>query len=319
MDVLDEMLASMRADGSLLCRSVAAPPWSIQCTSEAPLSLGTLHRGTAWALRPGAAPVRLNEGDIVLKRASVPVTIADDPSVDPQIIIDGPNCWTPGDGPAPDLALGARAFGFDGDGPDQFISADYPVRGAVSEPLLAALPEMAIVPRDAEIAPLLDLLAVEVGRDAPGQQVVLDRLLDLLLVRVLRAWFARPEAEAPAGYRALADPEIGRALRALHAAPARPWTVASLAAEAGLSRAVFARRFAALVGQPPLAYLTGWRMALAADLLAEPDASVTAVARRVGYADGFSFSAAFKRVRGVPPSAVPRSGAVDRFGHGGAA
>ncbi|NBE50678.1 helix-turn-helix domain-containing protein [Streptomyces sp. YC537] len=89
------------------------------------------------------------------------------------------------------------------------------------------------------------------------------------------------------------------------AAPARAWTVAALAAEAGASRSAFARRFTALVGEPPLTYLTHWRMALATELLcAAPVLTVAAVARRVGYRDSFAFSVAFKRVRGISPSTV---------------
>jgi AraC-like DNA-binding protein len=87
----------------------------------------------------------------------------------------------------------------------------------------------------------------------------------------------------------------------LHDDPARPWTVAALAAAVGVSRAALARRFTTLVGEPPMVYLTGWRLALAADLLREPDATVAAVARRVGYGSPFALSAAFKRVRGVSP------------------
>lgn len=92
---------------------------------------------------------------------------------------------------------------------------------------------------------------------------MLDRLLDLMLIDVLRTWFSRPEGEPPGWYRALADPVIGGALRLLQDEPARPWTVASLAAAVGLSRAAFARRFTELVGEPPMAYLTGWRLSLA--------------------------------------------------------
>lgn len=114
------------------------------------------------------------------------------------------------------------------------------------------------------------------------------------------------EARPPAGYHALGDPRIGHVLRLLHRRPARPWTVATLAAEAGMSRAAFARRFTALVGRPPLGYLTDWRMALAADLLRESAATVAEVARQVGYTDPFTFSAAFKRVRGTAPSALRR-------------
>ena len=142
--------------------------------------------------------------------------------------------------------------------------------------------------------------------DQPGQEAVLDRLLDLLLIAVLRAWFARPEAEAPGWYRAHADPVVGPALRLLHNAPEHPWTLAELAAACGASRAALARRFSELVGEPPMAFLTGWRIALAADLLLEPGATVGSVAPQVGYGSPYALSTAFKRVRGISPAGLPR-------------
>jgi AraC-like DNA-binding protein len=131
--------------------------------------------------------------------------------------------------------------------------------------------------------------------------VVLDRLLDLLLIAVLLEWFSRPEAGAPSWFAAQGDPVVGPALRLLHDYPAHPWPVSALAARTGVSRAALGRRFTDLVGEPPMAYLTNWRLALAADLLREPDATVAAVARKVGYGSPFALSAAFKRVRGVSP------------------
>jgi AraC-like DNA-binding protein len=130
---------------------------------------------------------------------------------------------------------------------------------------------------------------------------VLDRLLDLLLIAVLRTWFSR--AEAPGWYYAYGDPVVGPALRLLHREPARPWTVASLAKATGVSRAGLARRFQQLVGEPPMTFLTQWRLTLAADLLLEPDATIASVARAVGYGSPFALSTAFKRVRGVSPYA----------------
>ncbi|QYG91042.1 helix-turn-helix domain-containing protein [Iamia sp. SCSIO 61187] len=182
------------------------------------------------------------------------------------------------------------------------IVGTYERAGEVSRRLLDALPALAVVRDGPTTRPLVALLAGEVVRDEPGQEAVLDRLLDLLLVTAVRAWFARPEAGAPAWYRAHDDPVVGHALRLLHDDPSAPWTVASLAREVGVSRATLARRFADEVGETPIAYLTEWRLALAADLLREPDATVAGVARQVGYGTGFALSAAFSRVRGISPS-----------------
>ena len=148
------------------------------------------------------------------------------------------------------------------------LTGTYQLDGEVSQRLLRALPAVLVV-RDQEWdCPVVPLLAAEIVKDEPGQEAVLDRLLDLLLISVLRAWFARPAAEAPGWYRAYSDPVVGRALGLLHHNPAHPWTVAALARECGASRATLARRFNDLVGEPPMAFLTSWRITLAADLLA---------------------------------------------------
>ncbi|MBY8877893.1 AraC family transcriptional regulator [Streptomyces sp. PLK6-54] len=158
-----------------------------------------------------------------------------------------------------------------------------------------------VLPGGSWDSPLPGLLAGEIHREAPGQDVVLDWLLDLLLIAVLREWFSRPGADGPSWFAAQSDPVVGPALRLLQETPAHPWTVAELAAGTGVSRAALSRRFTDLVGEPPMAYLTSWRLTLAADLLREPDATVAAVARRVGYGSPFALSAAFKRVRGISP------------------
>ena len=145
-------------------------------------------------------------------------------------------------------------------------------------------------------------LAAEAGHDGPGQDAFLDRLLDLLLLDFLRTWFGLP-GTAPLWWTAESDALVGPALRLIYNSPAHTWTVANLAAAVGTSRAVFARRFTALVGEPPIAFLTAWRLALAADLLASSEATVAAVARTVGYSTPFALSTAFKRANGVSPAA----------------
>jgi AraC-like DNA-binding protein len=173
--------------------------------------------------------------------------------------------------------------------------------GAVGKRLLDELPERLVMSDGSWDPTIVTMLGREISREIPGQEVVLDRLLDLLLISVLREWFDRPEARAPAWYRAHRDPVIGRALRLLHENPAHPWTVAGLAAKVGVSRAGLARRFADMAGVPPITYLTEWRLALAADLMREPDSTLDAVARRVGYGSGFALSTAFKREHGISP------------------
>ena len=197
--------------------------------------------------------------------------------------------------------LGVRTWGNSPDGATVMLTGTYQLEGEVSQRLLRVLPAVLVL-RDGDWdCPLIALLADEIVKDEPGQEAVLDRLLDLLLIAVLRAWFARPGTDAPRWYRAYGDPVVGRALRLLHHNPAHPWTVAELAAAANVSRASLARRFTELVGEPPMAFLTSWRLALAADLLREPGATIGAVASQVGYGSPFALSTAFKRVRGVSP------------------
>ncbi|ONK12302.1 AraC family transcriptional regulator [Streptomyces sp. MP131-18] len=204
---------------------------------------------------------------------------------------------------------------FDADGDMTLLVGRCRLRGEMQHRLLRVLPRMLVVPDDHDCAGMRDYVAAHLTRKGPGRQIVVDRLLDWLLVCTLRDWFDRPGAEPPGWYRALGDEVAGPALIALHRSPERSWTLAALAAEAGVSRTTLAKRFTEAVGEAPLAYLTGLRMTLAADLLAEsPASTVAAVARRVGYADPFGFSAAFKRVRGLSPSehraAVLRGGAA---------
>jgi AraC-like DNA-binding protein len=186
----------------------------------------------------------------------------------------------------------------------------YQLRSGVGRRLLGMLPPLALVPAGPRTRAALDLLTTEASYDEPGQDAVLGRLLDLLLVMALRAWCARPDTAPPAWYRALADPAIGNALSLLHADPARRWTVAELASKTGMSRAAFAARFNSHVGEPPLTYLTAWRMTLAADLLHDTDHTIATIAREVGYHDAFAFSVAFKRAHNVSPSAWRRPDAL---------
>jgi AraC-like DNA-binding protein len=297
MDQLAALLDGPRARGAFLLRSILDPPWSLRIQDEAPLSVTALVRGQAWVVLDDGDPVPLRPGEVAINRGPAPYTVADHPATRPQIVIHPGQLCTTLDGESlyQAMDLGVRSWGNNPEGGTVLLTGTYNFEGEVSRRLLEALPLLIVQPGD----PIISLLGAEIVKDEPGQEAVLDRLLDLLLIAVLRSWFATHEA--PAWYRAMSDPVVGKAMRMLHNNPAHPWTVATLATEVGVSRASLARRFTELVGEPPMAFLTDWRLALAADLLREPDATIGSVARKVGYGSPFALSAAFKRVRGVSP------------------
>ncbi|AOS61399.1 AraC family transcriptional regulator [Actinoalloteichus hymeniacidonis] len=303
MDALAGLLDGPRARGAFLLRSVLNPPWSLRIEDRAPLTLIAMVRGRAWVLPEAGRAIELGPGDVAIARGPAPYTVADDPNTAPQaVILPGQHCVSPSGEPLTALTeLGVRTWGSDPDGPTMLLTGTYHLHGEVSGRLLTALPPLLVLEDSDWDCPLIPLLCTEIVKDEPGQEAVLDRLLDLLLIAVLRAWFARPDSQAPAWYRAQADPVIGPALRMLHNDPARPWTVAGLAAASGVSRAALARRFHEQVGEPPMRFLTGWRLALAADLLRSEDTTIGAVARQVGYGSAFALSTAFKREHGVSP------------------
>ncbi|WP_262703790.1 MULTISPECIES: AraC family transcriptional regulator [Streptomyces] len=331
MDAFSDLIRGVRAHGSLFGSSTLSPPWALHFVDGAPLTLCTVLTGSGWIVPEHRPPEPLRARETVVVRGPGTFTFVDEVGTRAEPIACGEHCATPeqggtrhrrgwhDDGGDTGGDCGGDVGGdYGGDAGDSRRDGDdatttlivgaYPVRGEISRRLLDALPVVLRVDAGGTSDPVLDHLAAEVAVDTPGQQVVLDRLLDWMLVCTLREWFDRPGGEPPAWWAAQRDPAVGHALRLLHAEPAAPWTVAALAERAGVSRSTLAKRFADLVGEPPLTYLTRWRMTLAADLLVDREAATVAdVARTVGYSDPFGFSTAFKRVRGVTPSDFRRT------------
>ncbi|WP_224389749.1 AraC family transcriptional regulator [Pseudonocardia sp. ICBG1293] len=310
MDPFADLFRGLRAQGSLFGSSTLTAPWSLLFVDGAPLTLCAMIEGAGWVVVDGRAPEYVETGDILIVRGPGPFSFVDALGTAAEPVECGVDCAVP------ELGGTRHRIGWSDRGPDEpagdgtttLVVGAYPVRGEVGRRLLDVLPEVVRVDPGGATDAVRELLAVEVAVDAPGQQVVLDRLLDWALVCSLREWFDRPGSEAPPWWAAQRDPVVGSALRLLHTEPAAEWTVASLAARVGVSRSTMAKRFGDLVGEPPLTYLTRWRMTLAADLLVErEEATIAEVARAVGYADPFGFSAAFKRIRGVNPSRFRRA------------
>ncbi|MGC9371311.1 MAG: AraC family transcriptional regulator [Paracoccaceae bacterium] len=301
MDALGDLFDGPRARGAFALRAVMRPPWALCIAAESPLEVIAVVSGEAWVLPDDGAPVRLGPGDIAVARGPDHYTIADAPDTAPQVVVHpGQRCCDLQGNSLHDAMMhGVRTWGNDPEGQTVFLVGAYEGPSEVSTRLRRALPPILTLKGDDWKSPLVPLLRDEVAKDEPGQAAVLDRLLDLLLIAVLKEWFARPEAREAA--RAQGDLLVARALKAMHRDPAHPWTLESLASEIGASRASLARRFNEVVGEPPMTFLKNWRLSLAADLLCDPGESVGTVAEKVGYSSPFAFSAAFKRVRGVSP------------------
>ncbi|MFZ3475514.1 AraC family transcriptional regulator [Streptomyces sp. 4.24] len=301
MDTLTALLEGPKARSAFFIKSVFTPPWAVRIEDRAPLSVMTTVNGSAWLLPDGGEPVLVEPGQALLVRGPHPYTVGDDRETPVQIRV-GPDqrCSRVDDGEdvSDSMALGVRTWGEEA-GSVVLLSGTYQEPGEIGGRLLDALPRVLVGPVDPS---LVTLLGGEISRSEPAQDVVLGRLLDLLVIGVVRDWLAeRGGAES--------DPVTGPALRLLHENPAHGWTVESLARKVGVSRAALARRFTELVGEPPMTYLTGWRLALAADLLRDPSTTLASAAHQVGYSSAFALSTAFKRVRGISPRQF-RAGAV---------
>jgi AraC-like DNA-binding protein len=296
VDAVVGLLDGVRARGAFVLRMMMDPPWSMSIRDGAPLTLICQTHGGAVIVGEHGGTARLRPGDVALTRGTEHYVFADDPATTPVIVIHpGQRCTTlSGDSLTFEMSIGVRTWGNSPSGATRSVICAYEGRSEVSTRLLDALPAVLVLRADEWETPLVDLLAAEADNDGAGQEAYLDRLLDLLLIAVLRTWFDRDE-NAPTWWHAEHDPIVGPALKLIYNNPAHPWTVANLATAVGCSRAVFASKFTEQVGEPPIAFLTGWRLALAADLLRSSQTTIAAVARQVGYSTPFALSSAFKR------------------------
>jgi AraC-like DNA-binding protein len=299
MDILADVLSAARVGGVVTAHVRAEAPWGFRLQQTPFAAFHAVAQGTCWLRLPKTPPRQLLPGDVTLlpsgtghimasspTGAVVPyeeVMAAHAPPGDTDIDIPGP-------GPVTRLICGA-----------------YPFDAEVTSPLMSLLPPVLHIPAEVSesrpgLQATLRMLSAELAESGPGSRAIIDRLVDVLFVHVLRAWLDSGEPEQGSWLTALRDPLVAAAISHMHADPAHPWTVAELASAVGLSRATFARRFSDLVGRPPLDYLTGWRLDLAARRLRDTDQSVAHVAHAVGYTSEYAFSRAFQRQRGTSPS-----------------
>lgn len=305
---MTQFLTGPRARAAFALRVVMEPPFAIEVRDRAALTVLVPVRGHAWIRTAQDDPRSVGAGQAAIVRGPDPYRVADSPDREPTVVIDpGQACRTPdGDHLEITLRQGVRTWGNDPHGGTVMLIGTYQSEAAVGRLVAAALPPSAVFTEQETDPALLGLLERELTTSGLGQDSALDRLLDLVLLDLVRAFARRPGTPLPSWVSGTGDPVVGEALALLHREPAAPWTIAALARRVHVSRATLAARFRTAVGQPPMTYLTAWRLALAADRLAQTPATTAAIAAEVGYSSAFTFSTAFTRVYGTHPTAYRR-------------
>jgi AraC-like DNA-binding protein len=304
MDILTDVLTTFELKGWLSSRRELAPPWRYDFAASKDSMFHVLSFGGAYLQIEGAAaPIRVEDGDVLLFPTGHPHSLYDDslspltrlvqldynPQRGHQVV------YSEGEGSKLLMLCGAFHFTY----PSAF-------------PMLQRLPKLIHIPGvqgrlEQGFADIVSLIARESATQRPGAEVVLRRLSELLFIQIIRLWIDQ-QAEASVGLvAALRDQPISAALGLLHQSPAHKWTVNELAEAVALSRSAFSARFTELVGEPPMTYLTRWRMLRATRLL-KNEVSMEHIAELLGYESQAAFRKAFKREVGIPPAQYRKFG-----------
>lgn len=297
-DPLSEMLALVNARCVITGGFRAGGEWAFRFRPDAPVKFDAVIRGSCWLMVDDGPPTRLVAGDAVVFNEAGPAVLCSDPRLRPAATTEI-------------LASEEDSLGRLGSGDDvAIIGGHVDLDPAAAGLFTSALPSVthasASSAEAAEMRRLLERIMEETASAHPGASFAIDQHAQLLLLQVLRIGLQREAVSHPGWLRLLADPQLRPAVSLMHADPARAWGLADLATAAGMSRSHFAHRFRETSGQPPLTYLSHWRVRLAERALRESDATVASLAERLGYASESSFSHAFTRITGMSPSRYRR-------------
>ena len=279
--MLGDAVVALRAGRPYATLTDVEPPWTMTFSASPGARFHVVIQGTCDVVRAGAPTVTLGSGDAV---------------VFPH-------------GSAHRLQSANRMH-------LELVCGAYQLDRARAHPLVDDLPSSLLVQRARSgrggVERAVAVLREELTDQEPGHEIAVPALLDVVMIRLIRAWADGPDGGRPGWRAGFDDPMIAPALRAMHARPEQPWTVGSLGAQAGLSRSAFARRFTEVLGQPPLTYLTWWRLTTGARLLRTTDSPLTVVAGQTGYGSPYAFANAFKRQYGFSPGQYRRRQRSDR-------
>lgn len=296
-DPLSEVIALLQPRAVFSKGISGAGRWAVRYSDFGQPSFCAVLDGSCRLAVDGHGPVTLEAGDFVLLPATPGFTLSGGDPVKPQRV-------DPKLAPSP---TGEIRHGTRSGPPDVRLLGGYFMFDSPDAALLVSLMPAVVHVRGVErLEVLVRLVGEETDAHRSGRDLVLTRLVEILLVEALRSTSGE---DAPPGLlRGLADARLAPAIRQMHARVTRPWTVAELAKAAALSRSAFFERFTRIVGLPPMEYLLAWRMAVARDLLRRSELGISEVAERVGYASASTFSTAFSRHVGQPPSRFASGG-----------
>lgn len=311
MDVLSEVLKVVKLQGALFYNGEFSAPWSIRAASSQGLARyfapGTDQVIVYHLLTEGRASVRLDDGTRVSLSAGDIVML---PHGDPHIMENGPPTSTVDESEqlGEVLAQGLKLWRLGGGGEvTRFVCGYMACDPRLSQVFLSGLPALfkVSIRNDASgrwLENSIRFSVDEAGQHRAGGEAVRAKLSEVLFVETLRAYISSLPPGQMGWLAGARDSEVGRALAMIHRSPEHPWTIATLAKEAGVSRSVLAERFRYFLNEPPMAYLTRWRLQLGAQMLTLTSHSVAQIAVEVGYESEAAFNRAFKREFGVPPA-----------------
>jgi AraC-like DNA-binding protein len=316
MDLLSDILSSIQIESTFFGRQTLTAPWGFEIPHTRTVHFLSLTSGYCWLMRPGCTAQRLEQGDFVMFTRPTTSVFASDPDASIESLVDLIRRQY-----SPDYSIDLRnipPFDLQHGGGGRVTEL---VGGAIDLPadtgamLINSLPEFIYLSsREAQtrrwLQPLMNLIAEEIhmaAADAPGDAAISKRLAELLFLRIIQVHWVQNPTETSGWLRGLSDARIAKVLRAVHAEPNKSWTLALLAEVAGMSRSALAERFAHLIGEPPIQYLTRWRMHLAAQQFSGGEKRTAIVAESVGYQSEIAFAKTFKRFLGVSPAVYRRA------------
>jgi AraC-like DNA-binding protein len=308
MDPLSDVLALLKPRSYVSLGLDAGRDWAIDFPPPQGIKFNAVLSGGCWLEVDGVEPLLLEEGDCFLLTQSRPFRMMSDRSL-PTI-------------PADDIYAHAKdgVATCNGGGAFFLVGSRFGFSGAGADLLVGILPPVVHVSEHSDQASVLrfaiDQMARELRGRRPGGFLMTEHLAHIMLMQILRLYLSAPDTEGTGWLFALADRQIGTAIGAMHAEPARRWTLQQLAAMTGMSRSSFAERFKEKVGAAPMDYLTRWRMMLAGDRLANSREPISTIALSLGYESESAFSTAFKRVMERSPRQYGRE-AADSAGQNG--